>query len=164
MAASVPTSVMPLINEFLDLLPGIRVTPERLATILAWIKRDYVTMGGGTAAEPTHVVVLSAHTEDSDDEDEEGNVELTLLLMVRIPHLHAVTGHPSRVGSILLSQGFPFTPDGLLCALVEAKATIADHKARGLCPTCEARGQYRLKAATMPLCVPCVFNAFFAGI
>ncbi len=159
MPSRIPAGAMSIVNEFLDLIPGTRVTQRRLATILDWVKNTDLTLDGGTAAEPTHVVVLSAQTGDSDDEDDE---ELVLLLLVKMPHIHAVTGNSTRNGPILLARQFAFTSDGVLRALVLAKATIADAKARGVCPTCEARGEYRLKAATMPLCVPCVFNAFFA--
>ena len=148
MASTLPDAVVEKITSSLDLIPGMRATPQKLQSLLDHIEQRCEIIGGGTADAPKHGVALAVHGRKTTRQ------------------LHLVVKHPwvkseefYHVPDLFREQ-YPVTPDGLLQALDDAKTRIADHLKRGGCPDCEMAEppRKRARALGMPKCCSCVLR------
>ena len=128
------------VASFLQLVPGVRATPARLAVILQHIRKEgEVFMGRHSEAMPGYTVHIMFN------KAEVGSPDVLAL---------EVTS-PNDDESFLLETNYPFTPDGLMSALVDAKTAIAEEKQRVPCPGCPDAER---TARGMPKCVKCMLT------
>ena len=149
MAPAMPASVTAHIVSYLELMPGVLATPATLEAMLKHIKDDrFVMTGGGTSTAPEHGVIMAIKNYNTP--------KICLSVEVRGPYIEE--GEDNIWASdYLTSEEYPVTHDGLMRAIVESKQTIADHRKRGICPTCATRThpRRRLKGPGMPRCCGC---------
>ena len=125
MAASMPASVVKHITSFLELAPGTRATPARLNAIMQAVANNMfgvMVNGGGTEGNAKHTTILA--TEDGSG---------TRLLRLKVKPA-TEDEDDAEASDPIFKCNYPWTPDGMLAAIVDAKTAIADDKLRVACP------------------------------
>jgi hypothetical protein len=145
---SLPAEVCSIVDQFLELYPGVPASPEVLGELLAEIKLE-MTVKLRDGPQPKYGY---APTVWFQYEPKKKNSRL--LVFVRPTKF----GPEDTSTRDLFERRYDATTDGLLAAISDTKEVL-ERLRRGLCETCLAREPPRkkLKGKGLPSCTFCVF-------